>query len=201
MNLYKELNKLKQITRTGWERWHVGVDKVESVADHTYGTAILAMIIHSELKLDLNIDRVLKMILLHETEEVRIGDIRPFDDPEKVKLKKTQGYNQAAELLDNLNQSDEYKAILKEYYQNETKESIFAHQCDKLEAILQSDIYREKCDIHSEQNKKTREDLQRAGVDIKEDDDLLSMFAGYGVEAKYFDDDFMAIVNEILARN
>ncbi len=197
ITLYKELNKLKEITRTGWVRWHVDADKIESVADHTYGTAILAMIIYSEFDLDLDINRVLKMILLHEIEEAKIGDITPFDPPEQIKFKKTQGYNQAAELLDNLTDPEQYKTILKEYYQNKTKESIFAHQCDKLEAILQSDIYNHKCDVHSEQNRQTLESVKKGGMKVDEADDLLSLFVKYGIDAKYFDDDFLAIVKKI----
>ncbi len=197
LNFYQEVNQLKELMRSGWLKWHVNRDKLESVADHIYGVAMLAIIINSEYNLGLDINKVIKMILLHELEEVKIGDITPYDSSHKLQLKQEQGYAQAINLLNKLNNVEEHKSILKEYYQRRTKEAIFANRCDKLEAILQADIYNRDCDINSEQNKDMLDRVKKSGIKVDSSDDLLSLFIKDSLSKNYFDDDFLTIVEEL----
>ncbi|KAA0001413.1 MAG: HD domain-containing protein [Thermoplasmata archaeon] len=67
--------KLKGIKRKGWLR--IGIEKVESVACHSYRVAFLAMLIGDAL--NLNVEKMLKMALLHDLAEATTGDITPYD--------------------------------------------------------------------------------------------------------------------------
>ena len=82
MRFYLLATKLKYKIRSGWDstHWNVTSERVESVAEHVYGTLILAVGLSSEFKIDLDMEKVLKMLTIHEIGEVLIGDITPFDN-------------------------------------------------------------------------------------------------------------------------
>lgn len=45
---YVLCNKLKDVIRTGWKDWNVKRERVESVAEHVFGTQSLAIAMCSE---------------------------------------------------------------------------------------------------------------------------------------------------------
>ena len=61
------VSELKKVQRKGWHD-KVGITHPESVADHSYGTAIMAMIF-SDNSGSLNTERIMKMALLHDLAE------------------------------------------------------------------------------------------------------------------------------------
>jgi 5'-deoxynucleotidase YfbR-like HD superfamily hydrolase len=70
-----ELQRLKGLERTGWMLRGVGR---ESVAAHSYGVAVVAMLIADELLVrgaTVDVERVLRIALLHDWAEVRVGDL------------------------------------------------------------------------------------------------------------------------------
>jgi putative hydrolase of HD superfamily len=72
-----ELQRLKCLERTGWTLRGLP-NGTESVAAHSFGVGITAMMLADEIKargLDLNIERVLRMALLHDWAEARVGDM------------------------------------------------------------------------------------------------------------------------------
>jgi putative hydrolase of HD superfamily len=72
-----ELQRLKCLERTGWTLRGLP-NGTESVAAHSFGVAITAMMLADEIKargLDLDIERVLRMALLHDWAEARVGDM------------------------------------------------------------------------------------------------------------------------------
>ena len=76
MALLTELNRLKAVPRIGWLLR--GVRDVESVADHSYGVALIAMILADRAKargMAVDVERVLRMALLHDLTEARTGDL------------------------------------------------------------------------------------------------------------------------------
>ena len=133
--------KLKEVERTGWNEWNISKSgPVERIAEHIYGTQILAMAIYSEYELDLDILKVTTMLAHHETEEIEIGDITPFDgvsDEEKRRLGEI-GVDKVLKLLTN---NKYVKELIVEFEEGSTKEAKFAYFCDKLECILWADYY------------------------------------------------------------
>ena len=144
MRFYMLATQLKYKIRSGWDKshWNVSKERVESIAEHVYGTCILALSIDSEFKTDLDINKVIKMLVLHELGEVIIGDITPFDNitPEE-KMKKE--HEAMREVIGDLVNQEEFLLLLFEFDEKKTKEAIFAHHCDKLEADIQAKVYQD----------------------------------------------------------
>lgn len=144
MRFYMLATQLKYKIRSGQDKshWNVSKDRVESIAEHVYGTCMLALSIDSEFKTNLDINKVIKMLVLHELGEVIIGDITPFDNitPEE-KMKKE--HEAMREVIGDLVNQEEFLSLLFEFDEKKTKEAIFAHHCDKLEADIQAKVYQD----------------------------------------------------------
>lgn len=140
LKFYLLATTLKEKIRSGLILWKVNKERLESVAEHIYGTCILAISIDSEYELDINLDKVLKMLVLHELEEVIIGDLTPFDNvtrEEKIIL----GKEAVSKILKDLVKKEEYELLLDEFNAHITNESIFAYMCDKLECDIWIKLY------------------------------------------------------------
>lgn len=144
MRFYLLATQLKYKIGSGWDKthWNVSKERIESIAEHVYGTCILALSIDSEFKANLDINKVIKMLVLHELGEVIIGDITPFDNitPEE-KMKKE--HEAMREVIGDLVNQEEFLSLLFEFDEKKTKEAIFAHHCDKLEADIQAKVYQD----------------------------------------------------------
>lgn len=140
LKFYLLATTLKEKIRSGLLLWKVDKERLESVAEHIYGTCILAIGIDSEYDLDINLNKVLKMLVLHELEEVIIGDLTPFDNvtrEEKLKI----GKEAVSKILKNLVKKEEYELLLDEFNAHITNESIFAYMCDKIECDIWMKLY------------------------------------------------------------
>ena len=84
---YTLCNTLKNLVRTGWQKWNVQADRLESVAEHIYGVQMLAIAMYSEFKYDIDIYKVILMLSVHELEEIIIGDFTPFQISKEEKEK------------------------------------------------------------------------------------------------------------------
>ena len=76
---------LKSIRRAGWVS-KVQVEDVESVADHTFSMATMAMLLSDMLGFDTH--KVIKMVLMHDLAESIVGDYMPGDVTARQKLVK-----------------------------------------------------------------------------------------------------------------
>ena len=74
LNFLKYSLNLKNVQRQGWID-KLSIQNPESVADHSYSMAMMAMII-SDLE-NFDSEKILKMTLLHDLAESKIGDITP----------------------------------------------------------------------------------------------------------------------------
>ncbi len=138
LDFFNIIAKLKTIPRQGWID-KAGIKKPESVADHTFSMTAMAMVL-SDLN-ELNTEKVLKMSLLHDLAESLTGDLTPdnISKDEKINLE-----NKAMkEILDKLPEdlSINYKSLWEEFQNNNSVESKFLHDVDKLEMALQAKIY------------------------------------------------------------
>ena len=68
LDTYYRLSVLKHKERSGWVEWNVIARRLESVAEHVFSVQQLAWLIYSEAELDLDIEHVISMLSLHETE-------------------------------------------------------------------------------------------------------------------------------------
>lgn len=144
IDFYLLATKLKYQIRTGWDsnHWNISKDRIESIAEHIYGTCILAISIDSEFKYDIDINKVVKMLVLHELGEVIIGDITPFDNI-SIQTKLEKEHAAIKQVTGSLIKKDEIIDLLYEFDDRKTNEAKFAYHCDKLEADIQSKIYQD----------------------------------------------------------
>ena len=138
IDLFAEVNKLKTTRRAGWLRNGIPEQEAESVAEHTFRTAVIAMVFGDILKLDT--EKLIKMALLHDLAEIKIGDITPYDNiPLEEKLANEEKV--LRELFQNLPIEKEYIKLWLEYAQQRSSEAVILRNIDKLEMALQAKEY------------------------------------------------------------
>jgi len=149
-DFFQSVLNLKNIQRTGWKK-NLDLKNGESVADHSFSMALMSMILSDLHHLDTN--KILRMALLHDLAESKIGDLAP-DEIEK--LEKIDKENQTMEKILNDLPSvlrKEYHKIWLEYQTRKSQESVFVHEIDKLEMAFQAIEYLKKG--HSKKNLQT----------------------------------------------
>lgn len=136
IEFFRMAGSLKRIPRSGWVE--VGVESPESVADHTFRTAILCMIV-SDLE---NLDRlkVLQMALLHDLPEAITGDLTPSERTEEAMEKESAAIKQLLRRLPEKLQ-ERYAKLWREYTEYRTKEARAVRELEKLEMALQAREY------------------------------------------------------------
>ena len=138
INYYYDACSLKEIERSGWKLWNVARNKrIESIPEHIYGAQHLAMAIYSEYNLNIDIFKVITMLSLHETEEIKLGDITPFDtSPAQISAQEA-----VEETMSRLTKKNMFIELITEFNEQKTPEAKFAYLCDKLECDLQAKKY------------------------------------------------------------
>ena len=104
MTIYKyfeEINKLNNIVRTGWINRNVPLERRESVSEHIFTMALLSLAVIDKYKLNLDVEKVMKMILIHELGEIDAGDIAlpKGDEIKKKYATELIGVNRICDLL------------------------------------------------------------------------------------------------------
>ncbi len=142
LRYYLLTNKLKDTIRTGWKYWNVKKPRLESVAEHVYGTCMLAIAIWSETLPTVNLAEVLMTLAVHETEEIIIGDLTPFDA--EYKTKKAKGEDAVKQIFSGMMAEEVFVTLIKNFDEQSTDEAKFAYKVDKLECDIQAKIYDEQ---------------------------------------------------------
>ena len=155
IKFYTLCTKLKDTIRKGPITWNVKRERIESVAEHVYGTQMLAISIYYQFGYKLDLNKVIYMIAVHELEEIEMGDLAFFETTAKEKLEK--GKRATDNLLKDFMGKEEISNLLEEYNTRKTDEAIFAYHCDKLECDIQMKLYdQEGCmDINNQPNNPT----------------------------------------------
>lgn len=136
--LISEMGLLKLSKRTGW--WQCGIKDPESVAEHSFRTAIIAGLLAAMEGGDPA--RATFLAVWHDSQETRIGDIphvsrRYLDAASNVKITEhqTDGLPTAA--------ADTVRALVADYEDGHGVEVDCAHDADKLECLFQAVEYRD----------------------------------------------------------
>lgn len=141
-----EVNQLKQLYRQGWLKRGVGSDQCESVAEHSFGVAMLAMWLADAHFPDLDPLKVLRMALIHDLGEVHAGDLTPshgVSKDEKTFLERAS----VQKILEKLSNGDLYLDLWEEYEAGVSDEAVFVKQVDRLEMAMQAGIYQKMNDL------------------------------------------------------
>lgn len=166
LNFLIEVGELKRKPRRGWLVHQI--KNSETTAEHIFRTAIIAWVLGKKKRL--NVERVIKIALVHDLCEVYSPDLTPYDpllpkDKKKIKeiLKKwpkfttnlkikkyNNKYKSECRSLDKLTSklpSDlktEMKNLWLDFEKGFTKEGRFVKQVDKVENLLQGMEYWKK---------------------------------------------------------
>ncbi|MFC5528280.1 HD domain-containing protein [Cohnella yongneupensis] len=130
-----EIDKLKNVLR---KTFILDSSRLENTAEHSWHASVIAMLLiehANEPGLDLN--RIVRMLLLHDIVEIDAGDTFAYD---------TQGYEDKAEreqaaanrLFGMLpaDQRDEWMVLWREFEDGETRESQYAAAIDRLHPVI-----------------------------------------------------------------
>lgn len=192
INYYVICNRLKNVIRTGWKNWNVQRERIESVAEHIFGVQMLAIAMKSEYQYDVDIMKVIFMLAVHELGETVIGDLTQFQisKDEKEKLE----HQAVNKILSGLLDGNQIEQLFLEFDAHNTKESIFAYQCDKLECDLQSKLYDEEGCV--DLNKQDGNDIlrnPRVQELLKNDASWSTMWLRFGQQVYPYDNNFRAV--------
>ena len=135
-----ELVHLKQLFRKGWLERGIPQDRCESVAEHTFGNALLCILLADQFP-QLEGEKVLRMALLHDIGEAYVGDITPQDRVNSAD--KSERELRAVEtILGKLPNGQRLIADWHEYEHQSSPEARFVKQIDRLELAMQATVYK-----------------------------------------------------------
>lgn len=194
INYYVICNRLKNVIRTGWKNWNVQRERIESVAEHIFGVQMLAIAMKSEYQYDVDIMKVIFMLAVHELGETVIGDLTQFEIS-KVEKEKME-HEAVSSILGGLLDGKQIEQLFLEFDSHNTKESMFAYQCDKLECDLQSKLYDEEgcVDLNNQEDNDTMKN-DRVQELLKTGASWSTMWLQFGQQVYPYDDNFMAVSN------
>ena len=175
INFLQLIGKLKVNTRHCWTT----EDRQESVAEHSWRLAMMAMLCKDEYP-ELDIDKVIKMCLIHDLGEAVTGDIPAFV---KTQEDEQNEENALLQLLSALpeDMQKEFIALFSEMNERKTPEAKLFKSLDNLEALIshnEADIStwlpneyelnlvygKENCEW-SEWTRKLREQIKQDSID------------------------------------
>ncbi|MBL6689398.1 MAG: HD domain-containing protein [Pseudomonadales bacterium] len=135
-----ELVHLKQLFRKGWLERGIPQDRCESVAEHTFGNALLCILLADQFP-QLEGEKVLRMALLHDIGEAYVGDITPQNRVNSAD--KSERELRAVEtILGKLPNGQRLIADWHEYEHQSSPEARFVKQIDRLELAMQATVYK-----------------------------------------------------------
>lgn len=140
IQVYFEFNHLKQLYRQGWLRRGIDPALCESVAEHSFATAVLALMICDAYFPELDTCQVLRLALLHDFGEVYAGDIVPSQNmppEEKHRLEREA----VEKIFRRMPSGERYLDLWEAYEAGSTPEARFVRQIDRLEMAFQASIY------------------------------------------------------------
>jgi putative hydrolases of HD superfamily len=136
------LMRLKRLYRQGWLKRGLPAELCESVAEHSFGTALLALLLAGEAgeagglgRID--VARAALLALVHEMGESYAGDITPVDGVSREEKEKLER-DAILRALDGHPDRDWLLSLWEEFERGETPESRYVRQLDRLEMGLQA---------------------------------------------------------------
>ena len=197
INYYVVCNRLKNVIRKGWKNWKVKRERIESVAEHIFGTQMLAIAMKSEYQYDVDIMKVIFMLAVHELGETIIGDLTLYEISREEK--EIIEHKAVHKILGDLLDGNYIEELFLEFDSHKTREALFAYQCDKLECDLQCKLYDEEgcVDLEDPETKKTAKN-EKYNELFAANDSWSTMWLKLDQQLFPYDENFIAVSNYIL---
>jgi putative hydrolases of HD superfamily len=165
IKFFSNIGKLKGMPRRGWVIRDI--KNPESIAEHTFRVAVMAWILAVQKKYKLNLEKIIKMALVHDLCEIYAGNTTPYDsilpkdkkgrqellktwprfsEKEKIKLSEKKYKKESAgleKLIKDLpsNLKQEIKNLWLDYEKGSSPEGRFFNHVDRIESFLQAAEY------------------------------------------------------------
>ncbi|WP_037371232.1 HD domain-containing protein [Salipiger mucosus] len=126
-----EADRLKSVSRA--TRIHDG-SRFENSAEHSWHIALFALVLGEHAEDEIDTDRVIRMLLLHDLVEIDAGDAPVFGAVDAAAVEAAE--QAAAERLFGMLPADQgaaLRAIWEEFEANETPEARFAKSLDRFQ--------------------------------------------------------------------
>ncbi|SFN99356.1 putative hydrolases of HD superfamily [Bizionia echini] len=132
----KEIDKIKYIQR---RTKLFNSDRRENDAEHSWHLAIMALVLSEHANCDVDILKVIKMLLIHDIVEIDAGDTFLYDQ-NKNHENTVEEMKSAKRIFGILpdKQAEEFFQIWTEFEEGNSNEAKFAKSMDRLEPLLQN---------------------------------------------------------------
>ncbi len=143
LEVMEHVLRLKRFNRSGW--CYYGVFSPESIADHSFSVSFLAMLLVEFFKdrgYEVDEARVMKMAVLHEIGESRLGDLQ-LDARRLLGMEHISRVERRA-VSEILEAFPELSKLWNEFEDGETVEALIVKIADKLELLLQALDYEKR---------------------------------------------------------
>ena len=129
---------LKRELRHSW----LSDGRRESVAEHSWQMALMAILVHPHLDEPVDLGRTLEMIVVHDLVEALVGDVPYFDTSERKRLKQAREAQAILEIEARLGPPTgaRIKTLFLEFEARQTAEARFAGALDNLEVQIQHNL-------------------------------------------------------------
>jgi putative hydrolase of HD superfamily len=135
-----ELQRLKRLDRTGWTLRGLP-NGTESVASHSFGVSVTAMLLADKFAaqgIAVDVEKVLRIALLHDWAEVRVGDMprtaNLYFGSDARKHAETAAF---LDVVDTVDADGIYADLYSDYEQRESLEARLVKAADVLDLLIQ----------------------------------------------------------------
>jgi putative hydrolase of HD superfamily len=128
-----EIEKLKDVKR---KTRPVGLTRYENSAEHSWHVCLTALMLKDYANENIDIDRVIKMLLIHDLGEIDAGDTIIYaSETQSIKDEEAAGLMRLLAILPQ-GQAEEYLSLWHEFELGESPEAAYAKAIDRVPPLL-----------------------------------------------------------------
>lgn len=131
-----EIDKLKRVDR---QTLIVDGTRPENSAEHSWHIALMALLMveHIDQRSDIDLLKVVKMLLVHDIIEIDAGDVFAYDEDEEREEREKKAGRRIFGLLPK-DQAEELYQLWREFEERQTPEARYAASLDRLLPLVQN---------------------------------------------------------------
>ncbi len=140
----REIDKEKFITR---QTFLSDAKRRENDAEHAWHMAIMTLLLSEYANEEIDVLRVISMLLIHDLVEIDAGDTYAYDEEGKKtrRVQEVKGADRIYGILPE-DQGEKLRELWEEFEEAQTPEAKFAHVMDNVQPAMLNDIQRKRLD-------------------------------------------------------
>ena len=134
MDFLLEVDKLKFINR---QTYLSDGTRRENDAEHSWHLALMAVLLSEHADEEVDLLKVITMVLIHDLVEIDAGDTNAYDEAGKQtqRIREEKAADRIFAMLPK-DQGEKFRALWEEFDAYETPEAKFAHVCDNVQPLM-----------------------------------------------------------------